>query len=62
MRPSQIREMTPEERENKRREWREELFRLRFHAVAGQLEKPHRIRELRKDIARLLTVMKEMKS
>jgi large subunit ribosomal protein L29 len=62
MRPKQIRELSVEEREAKLREWREELFRLRFQSASGQLEKPHRIRELKRDIARLLTVMKEKKS
>lgn len=62
MRPKQIRELSAEEREHKRREWKEELFRLRFQAASGQLEKPHRIRELKRDIARLLTVLREKKS
>ena len=39
------------------REAKEELFNLRFQNVTGQLDNPHRLREVRKDIARVLTVM-----
>jgi len=38
------------------KEFREKLFRLRFQLAAGQTESVKKIRELRKDIARLLTV------
>ena len=38
-------------------EAKEELFNLRFQNVTGQLDNPHRLREVRKDIARVLTVM-----
>ena len=38
------------------KEMREKLFRLRFQLAAGQTESVKKIRELRKDIARLLTV------
>ena len=41
------------------RELNEELFHLRFQAGSGQLEKPHRIRQIRHDLARLLTIKKE---
>jgi large subunit ribosomal protein L29 len=36
-----------------------ELFRLRFQAATGQLDKPHRIREVRRDIARVHTILRE---
>lgn len=38
-----------------------ELFGLRFQSVTGQLEKPHRINELKKEIARILTNLQERK-
>lgn len=41
------------------KEMREQLFRLRFQLAAGQMESVRKIRELRKDIARLLTVRRE---
>ena len=59
MKASQIREMTPEELEGKYRELREEHFKLRFQAATGQMEKPHLLASVRRDIARVLTVMKE---
>lgn len=62
MKASQIREMTPEELEGKLRELREEHFKLRFQAASGQIEKPHLLGSVRRDIARVLTVMKEKKA
>jgi large subunit ribosomal protein L29 len=59
MKASQIREMTPEELVQKYRELREEHFNLRFQAASGQMEKPHLLRSVRRNIARVLTVMKE---
>ena len=41
------------------KEMREQLFRLRFQLAAGQMESVKKIRELRRDIARLLTVRRE---
>jgi len=41
------------------KEMREQLFRLRFQLAAGQMESIKKIRELRRDIARLLTVQRE---
>lgn len=61
MKPAQVRELTQEERSQRLRELREELFHLRFQASSGQIEKPHRIREVRRGIARLLTIEKEVK-
>ena len=43
----------------KLKEAKEELFNLRFQAATGQLEKTHRVDEIRKDIARIYTVMRE---
>ena len=40
-------------------ELKEELFGLRFQAATGQLESNHRLREVRKDIARIYTVIQE---
>ena len=40
-------------------EAKEELFNLRFQNVTGQLDNPHRLREVRKDIARILTAMRQ---
>lgn len=62
MKASQIREMTREELEQKYRQLREEHFNLRFQAAAGQIEKPHLIRSVRRDIARVLTIIKEQQA
>ncbi len=61
MKASQLREMTQEELEQKYRDLREEHFKLRFQAGSEQIEKPHLIGEARRDIARILTIMRERK-
>lgn len=53
--------MSVEELRQRHRELEQELFTLRQQVVGGQLEKPHRIRELRREIARVLTVLNERK-
>lgn len=59
MRASEVRDMTDEERREKARELREELFRLRLRRGTGQLEDPMQIRKIRRDIARVKTVQHE---
>lgn len=56
MKAEELREMSDDELRVKEREMREQLFRLRFQLATGQMESIRKIRELRKDIARLLTV------
>jgi len=51
--------MSLEELEQRARDLREELFNLRFQHFMGQLENPMRLRELRREIARTLTVLRE---
>ena len=53
----EIRELAPTELETKLREVRAELLQLRLKKHTGQVEKPHMIRVLRKDIARLETIL-----
>jgi len=57
----EIRKMTPEERLRKLNELRLELVKLRLQAKMGTLTNTARIRNVRRDIARILTVMKEEK-
>ena len=59
MRPSELRTLTRDELEQRLREAREERFNLRFQQKTGQLSNPLRLREVRKDIARLLTILEE---
>ena len=56
-----LRTMDPEELEVKLRELKEELFNLRFQHATGQLDNPMKIKETRRDIARVCTVMTERK-
>ncbi len=59
MKASEIRELTPAELENKLRDLKKELFNLRFQHAINQLDNPMRINAVKKDIARILTVMHE---
>ena len=56
---SAIREMNPGEVEIKLSDAREELMKLRFQQVTGQLTDPSRLRILRRDIARMMTIINE---
>ena len=59
MKASQLRDQTLEELRDRERDLSEQLFALRLQKVTGQLEKPARMRQVRKDLARLLTVLRE---
>jgi large subunit ribosomal protein L29 len=59
MKASELRDMSVEELKGKESELRRELFNLRFQQSTGEIENPLRIRTVRRDIARVLTVMNE---
>ena len=59
MKVKEIRDLTTEQIVAKIKENKEELFNLRFQQATGNLEKPSRIRDLRHDVARLKTVLRE---
>ncbi len=59
MKAEKLRDMTGEELELKLKDLKEELFNLRFQNATAQLENPLRIRKVRRDIARVKTVMRE---
>ena len=59
MKVKEIRDLTTEQIVAKVKEAKEELFNLRFQQATGNLEKPSRIRELRHDVARCKTVLRE---
>ena len=61
MKAKEIREMSSEELENKLKELKNELFNLRFQHAINQLYNPHRISDVKKDIARVMTVLREKK-
>lgn len=54
-----LRDMTIEELQDKHRQYKEELFNLRFQNAIGQLKNTSRIGEVKKTIARVLTVVHE---
>ena len=59
MKTTEIREMSSIELENKLKELKEELFNLRFQHAINQLENPHKIADVKKDIARVKTILNE---
>jgi large subunit ribosomal protein L29 len=56
---SELRSSSPEELNSKLAEAKEELFNLRFQSATGQLESHGRLRAVRKEIARIYTVLRE---
>jgi large subunit ribosomal protein L29 len=62
MKAAELREGTMEELDRKEQDLRRELFNLRFQQATGEIENPMRIRAIKKDIARVLTVAREKKS
>jgi len=56
---SELRAMTVEEMGRKEADLRRELFNLRFQQATGEIENPMRIRAVRKDIAKVLTIRSE---
>ncbi len=61
MKSSEIRDLTPEELRHEYEETARELFNLRVQQATGQLEKPSRLREVRRQVARMRTVENERK-
>ena len=59
MKANQLREMSQDELNQNLADLKSELFNLRFQLATGQLENPMRIREVRKNIARVKTVLRE---
>ena len=62
MKAASFRDLTLDELKQKEQDMRRELFNLRFRLATGEVENPMRIRTVRKDIARILTVMKAKQS
>lgn len=59
MKPIEARDLADEELHDKLSDLREELFNLRFQSATGQLDNHRRLRLVRRDIARLRTVLRE---
>ena len=62
MKALQLRELSAEELQEKLRGLKEELFNLRFQLAINQLENPMRISAVKKDIARVQTVLTELEN
>ena len=59
MKASEIRELSFEEMQRKIADLKEELFNLRFQHEIGQLENPQKMKQIKRDIARIKTIIKE---
>ncbi len=59
MKASEIKDMTAEELQDKLKALKQELFNLRFQLAINQLDNPMRITAVKRDIARVLTVIRE---
>ncbi|NLB42365.1 MAG: 50S ribosomal protein L29 [Clostridiales bacterium] len=59
MKANQFRDMSQDELNQNLTEFKSELFNLRFQLATGQLENPMRIREVKKNIARVKTILRE---
>lgn len=59
MKAEKIREMSDDELQKKHEDLSEELFRMRLQKATAQLDRPAKIREVRKDLARVKTVLSE---
>ena len=56
---TELRELQEDELLERLAEQKEELFNLRFQLVTGQLDNPRRLQQVKRDIARILTVIRE---
>jgi large subunit ribosomal protein L29 len=61
MKASEIRELSSEEMHRKVNDLKEELFNLRFRHGIGQLESPQKMKQVKRDIARVNTIIRELK-
>ena len=62
MKAEEIRKMDEKQLNAKLKELKGELFNLRFQNAINQLDNPHKIAEVKKDIARVMTVLQEKKN
>ncbi len=59
IKPNELRNMTPDEIKLKIEALKKDLYNLRSEAEAGRVEKPHKIKDIKRDIARCETILKE---
>ena len=59
MKVTELRDMTADQLQAKLKELKSELFNLRFQHAINQLDNPHKISDVKKDIARVMTVIRQ---
>ncbi len=59
MKPGEVRELSVDELRQREKDLDDQLFRLRIQKSMGQLEAPARVRELRRDLAKIKTILRE---
>ena len=59
MKPAEVRELSTDELQGREQELHDQLFRLRIQKSMGQLEAPAKVRDVRKDLARIKTVLRQ---
>ena len=62
MKPAEVRELSTDELQGREQELHDQLFRLRIQKSMGQLEAGHKLKALRRDLARVKTVLREKES
>ena len=62
MESTELRKLSDADLESKLKELKEQLFNLRFQHAINQLDNPHKISDTKKDIARVMTIMREKKN
>ena len=62
MKTNELRDKTELELQQTLKELKDELFNLRFQHAINQLDNPHKITEVKRDIARVMTVIREKKN
>ena len=59
MKIKEIRELSSDELSGRKRELRQEVFNLRLQQASGQMERPSRLKDIRKEVARIETILSE---
>jgi large subunit ribosomal protein L29 len=62
MKASEVHDLTAEDLEARERDLDDQIFRLRIQKSMGQLEAPGKVREVRRDLARIKTVLREKRA
>ena len=62
MKVTELRDMTADQLQAKLKELKGELFNLRFQHAINQLDNPHKMTEVKRDIARVMTILQEKKA